>query len=268
MLDSQKAAHMQSLAARYVEVVRNTFRSSDRWTWPSDRQAGESSPDTRLMNYNLANTVANVATPDGKTVRCSLRAVTHNDLVLTCEDETLVPLLGQAVEISVITEGKEIATATTILHWCGEIYGDLVIAGFTVDTIPEGLTHKSDDCSRGQLRFPLDIPAVVSVGPEKDVFGRIMDYSLSGCRFLSEEVIDLDTDYPMTALMPSSAVELTLHPRWVLNTMNGYQLGCSLESEQGVLLACRHHPSPTGFSFPLKPVTQQWDPSEENHDQY
>lgn len=250
---------MQSLTSRYAEVVQKTFRSTDRWTWPSERQTGDSSPDTRLMNYNLPNTVANVTMPSGKLTRCSIRSVTSYDLVLTCEDESLLPLLGQAVEISIIAEGKEIATATTILHWCGDIYGDLVIAGFTVEALPDELTQKNDDCSRGQLRFPLGMPAVVSVGPDKDIFGQIMDYSLSGCRFLAEEVIELDVDYPMTALMPTSAVEMTLHPRWVLNTLNGYQLGCSLEAEQGVLLACRHHPASTGFSYPLKPVTQQWD---------
>lgn len=259
---------MQSLTSRYAEVVRKTFRTADRWTWPSERQTGDSSPDSRLMNYNLPNTVANVTMPDGKMARCSVRAITQNELVLTCEDETLLPMLGQAVEISIISEGKELATATTILHWCGDIYGDLVIAGFTVEALPEELVNKTDDCSRGQLRFPLDMPAVVSVGPEKDVFGRIMDYSLSGCRFLAEEAMDLDVDYPMTALMPTSAVEMTLHPRWVLNTLNGYQLGCSLEAEQGVLLACRHHPTPTGFSFPLKPVTQHWDPSEGQQDEF
>lgn len=92
-----------------------------------------------------------------------------------------------------------------------------------------------------------------------------MDYSLSGCRFLAEENIELDADYPMTVLMPSSTVEMTLHPRWILSTLNGYQFGCSVEAEQGVLLACRHHPTPTGFSVPLKPVTSQWDPQNNDH---
>lgn len=254
---------MQSLTSRYAEVVQKTFRSTDRWTWPSDRQAGDSSPDARLMNYDLANTVANITLPNGRFYRCALRAVTSNDLILTCEDETLLPLLGQAVEVSVITEGKELTTATTILHWCGDIYGDVVVAGFTVEALPEELKSKSDDCSRGQIRFPLDMPAVISVSPEKDVSGTIMDYSLSGCRFLAKESIDLDLDYPMTALMPASAVEMTLHPRWVLNTINGFQYGCSVEAEQGVLLACRHHPAQTGFSYPLKPVTQHWAPTDE-----
>ncbi len=256
---------MQSLTSRYAEVVRNTFRSTDRWTWPSERQAGDSSPDTRLMNYNLPNTVANVSLPNGKLVRCAIRTVTHNDLLLTCDDEALIPFLGQAVDISVITDGKELAAVTTILHWCGDIYGEVVIAGFTVDALPEELTVKTDDCLRGQLRFPLDTPAVISVGPDNDVFGRIMDYSLSGCRFLAEENIELDADYPMTVLMPSSTVEMTLHPRWILSTLNGYQFGCSVEAEQGVLLACRHHPTPTGFSVPLKPVTSQWDAQNNDH---
>lgn len=251
---------MQSLTSRYAEVVQKTFPKTDRWTWPSERQTGDSSPDSRLMNYNVANTVANITLPDGRFYRCSLRSVTNNDLVLTCTDETLAPLLGHAVEISIIVEGKELVAATTILHWCGDIYGELVVAGFTVETLPELLKAKTDDSSRGQIRFPLYMPAVISTGPEKDVSGTIMDYSLSGCRFQADEPIDLDQDYPMTALMVCSAVEMTLHPRWVLNTTSGYQYGCSVESEQGVLLACRHHQAQTGFSYPLKPMTQQWSP--------
>lgn len=259
---------MQSLTAHYAKVVRSTFKSADRWTWPTDRSAEQSSPDMRLMSYNLSNTFANVTLPNGRMIRCGIRAVTSHDLLLTCDDEVLLPLLGQAVEISVLSQGREVASVTTILHWCGDIYSELVVAGFTVEALPDTLVNRDQKCGRGQIRFPLEMQAVVSVSPEKEVLGTIADYSLSGCRFIAEEQIDLDRDYPMTVLMDTAAVEMTLHPRWVLNTINGFQLGCSLQSEQGVLLACRHHPNQTGFSYPLQPVTQNWNQTASSDDDF
>ncbi|MEZ6127003.1 MAG: PilZ domain-containing protein [Planctomycetaceae bacterium] len=249
----------QSLTRRYAEVVQRSFVPSQSWTWPRERQAGDVAPDCRLLEGSLPALTAFLTLPSGASMPAHVRSVSHHDLVMTVGDLNAIPVMGQVIDVTLLwNEWRILNSAKAILHWSGSIERQGVIAVFTIDSMGKVIEQWMNDNSRGEIRFPVNLPAVVSVGPGQDVVGRIVDYSLGGCRFLASESIDLDRDYPMTVQMPNASVRMTLHPRWSLNTEDGWQLGCTFEPEQGVLLACRHHPQPTGFSSPLRPVTSVW----------
>lgn len=250
----------QSLTSRYAEVIQRSFASSSAWTWPRKRKAGEPSPDSRLTGKNISGVSAQVTLPSGTVVETRIRAMAKHDLVLSGADVTSIPVMGQVIDINVRWEDTETMTTTkAIVHWSGVIAGQDVIALFTIQPIDDCVARLNTKEARGEVRFPLDMPAAIEVSKGNDVFGRIADYSLSGCRFVAEKDIELDVDYSLTVLMPNSSVEMTLRPRWVLNSEAGFQLGCTFAPEEGVLLACRHHPQPTGLSCPLRPQTTNWD---------
>ena len=254
----------QSLTSRYAEVIQRSFATPAAWSWPRDRKAGEPGPDSRLTGKHLPGLSTVVTLANGSRVETMLRAVANHDLVLAGPDVAAIPVMGQVIDIVVRWSKFNIVIhSQAIVHWSGNISGQDVVAVFTTESMQaaaECLTHLD---VRGEVRFPLSLPAAVEVTKGKDVFGHIADYSLSGCSFVAEEAIELDLDYPMTVLMPNSSVQMTLRPRWVLNSEGGCQLGCTFAPEEGVLLACRHHPQPTGLSSALRPQTTNWNAQDE-----
>lgn len=250
----------QSLTSRYIEAVQRSFAAADTWTWPRKRKVGEPAPDARLLGRNISGPVACLTLQNGIAIETRLRAVSKHDLVLSGSAVTSIPVMGQVVDVVVRWEERNIITKTqAIVHWAGNIAGQNVVALFTIEPLELSVEELQSKDSRGEVRFPLNLPAAIEVEKGKDVFGNMVDYSLSGCQFIAEEAVELDVDYSLTVLMPNASVEMTLRPRWVLNTEAGYQMGCTFAPEQGVLLACRLHPQPTGLSCPLRPLTNNWD---------
>lgn len=249
----------QSLASHYVEAIERSFVAAEVWNWPRKRSSGEPSPDLRLLGKNIAGPVATVTLQNGVALETRLRVASHHDLVLSGGAVTNIPVMGQVVDVVVRWDERNIVANTkAIVHWSGNIAGQNVVALFTMESLDSVAEKCANDDGRGEVRFPLNLPAAIEVSKGKDVFGQIVDYSLSGCQFVAEEPVELDVDYSLTVLMPNSSVEMALRPRWVLNSEVGFQMGCTFTPEQGVLLACRHHPLPTGLSCPLRPQTTNW----------
>lgn len=250
----------QSLASRYAEVIQRSFATPAAWTWPRKRKAGESVPDSRLIGKNISGVTARVKLPGGTSVETRVRAMAQHDLVLSGADVSSIPVMGQVIDVDLCWDDSGVATTSqAIVHWSGIIAGQDIVALFTIESLEASVARLNTEEVRGEIRFPLDMPAAVEVSKGNDVFGRIADYSLSGCRFVAEQAIELDAEYPLTVLMPNGSVQMTLRPQWVLNAETGFQLGCTFAPEEGVLLACRHHPQPTGLSCPLRPQTTNWD---------
>lgn len=249
-----------SLTSRYAEVIQRSFATQVAWTWPRKLKAGEPIPDSRLTGKNISSVSARVKLQGGTTVETRIRALSQHDLVLSGADVSSIPVMGQVVDVNVCWDDSDVVTASqAIVHWSGVIAGQEVVALFTIDSLEASVARLAADEIRGEVRFPLDLPAAIEVSQGTEVFGRIADYSLSGCRFVAEQSIALDADYPLTVSLPNGSVKMTLRPRWVLNAEAGFQLGCTFAPEEGVLLACRHHPQPTGLSSPLRPQTTNWN---------
>ncbi len=249
-----------SLTSRYVDAIQRSFAPADRWAWPRQRSLGEPTPDSRLLGKNICGPVASVTLQNGATVETRLRAISQHDIVLSGSNVPTIPILGQVVDLVVRWDEWNIVTHTkAIVHWSGNIAGQPVVALFTIERLDAAVENWLSNDNRGEIRFPSDLNAAIEVGDGKDVFGRMVDYSLSGCQFIAEEAVELDVEYPMTVLLPNASVQMSLRPRWVLNTDAGLQMGCTFAPEQGVLLACRHHPLPTGLSCPMRPQTSDWN---------
>jgi len=250
---------IKSLSSRYADVIEKSFVPESAWRWPQPRDSAEAAPDQRLLGKNITGMRAELTLQTGATVTAQVRALSQHDIVLNIMDPASVPVMGQVAEVTLRWESLEVVTSVrAILHWSGNIYGQAIVGLFTIEPMGENVEQWQKDECRGELRFPSNLPATVEVSSERDVIGCIVDYSLSGCRFIAAENFDLDVDYAMTVLLPQSSVEVTLRPRWVQAGDAGFQMGCTFEPDQGVLLACRHHPQPHGITTPFNPQTTNW----------
>lgn len=240
-------------------ALKPTTTEPSIWRWPRQRIAGEPTPDSRLLSATIAGLSAEIQLADGRIVQAGVRAVSQNDIVLDVPCLTVVPVLGQVVEVSLSSKQWSIVSRQKcILHWSGMIHGECVVAMFSVDRLGEVVEQWTYDQPRGEIRFPLDLPVTVEVSDDVVVVGRILDYSLNGCRFLCNHPIALDQLYPARIQFANRSIELGIHPRWVQSTEDGFQMGCSFESERGVLMACRHHAPALVLESALKPQITNW----------
>lgn len=250
----------QSIANTYATRMEAINTTPTQWKWPQPRNRNPILPDPRLLGGSITGLKAELRLGNGTIVDADVRAVSQHDLVLVVDDAARVPVNGQVLEVSLCLNGNVLLTdRKSILHWSGLVSGDGVIALFTIEPMGVGVEKWMSTGERGEIRFPIDVPAVLQISEEVEAFGRMIDYSLSGCRFHCIDEVELGNEYKSTVLFPHSTVDVSVTPRWVLNSEGGYQLGCSFQPEQGVLMACRYHPQPSGLSSPLKPQTTNWN---------
>jgi hypothetical protein len=147
-----------------------------------------------------------------------------------------------------------------MLHWAGVINGNPIVAGFVPDSLGDAVQQWISHDTRSDIRFPVCLPAMIAVDADHNVMAQLVDYSLSGLRLVTEEPIELEREYATTVNVPHSSFELTIRPRWVRDTGEGHQVGCTMPAEQGVLLGCRFQSQPTDdVSTPLRPQTTNWN---------
>ena len=249
-----------SLANRNVRRMKRASVQPSFWTWPRHLSKGEPTPDSRLLQPEIPDLSAQIRMPNDHTVDASICAVSEHDLVLNIPSHSNVPVNGQIVEVTICCGGEKVVTPQKcVLHWAGVINETPVVAGFVLKSLGDSIKQWIPNNSRNEIRFPVNLPAVVAVDSDDDVMGQIVDYSLSGLRLLMEEPIELEKECVTTVMVQQSSVELNLQPRWVLDTGAGHQVGCTMPAEQGLLLAGRFRTQSTGPSSPLRPQTTNWN---------
>ena len=185
----------QSLASTYARKMEATNTRLQQWKWPQKRNAVQALPDPRLLNGCIAGLKAELRLENGMTVDADVRAVSQHDLVLVVEDLVKVPVNGQVLEVSLSLNGNVILTdRKCILHWSGIISGEGVVALFTIEAIGVGVQKWMSTAERGEVRFPIDVPAVLQISDGAEAFGRLIDYSLSGCRFHCIDEVELGVE--------------------------------------------------------------------------
>lgn len=229
------------------------------WKWPQKRTANQPIPDPRLLRGQIPGLKAEIRLPNGLTVDAKVREAGQHDLVLLIDDLTRVPVQGQVVDVTLRFNDRIVCNGRkSILHWSGIISNQSVVALFTIEPLGNAVSRWKSDGERGEMRYPIDVPAVLNKSNGEEAFGRVIDYSLGGCRFHCTEAVEIGVEYESTILFQQATIDVHVTPRWVLNSDNGFQLGCTFREEQGVMMACRHHPQPTGLSSPLRPQTTNW----------
>lgn len=256
-----------SVVSQYAQRTSRLFHRGQDWVWPRPADPIESRPDARLLRGSISELTATIRPGLGANVDASVRAITKHDLVLVTHGSSPVPVLGQVVEVSLCLDGKLVfANVQCVLHWSGTVNGEDVLGLFTVEPLGDFVNAWGSGEQRTGIRYPIDTAAAIYAGDaqtaddcdEESTNGRIVDYSLNGCRFVAEDEVSIDNEYEAHLLLGESTVEMHMTPRWIQNTDVGYQMGCSFRPEEGVLLACRHLPQTHGLTTPLKPYTRNW----------
>ncbi len=255
------------LTAQRALHSRTTRSSSAPWEWPCALRADEVNPDTRLLCPEIAGLKAHVCLPDETVVAAEVRAVSHHDVVLKVKDLRDIPIRGQVVEVT-ITQDRQIVldAQKSILHWSGKVNKRSIVALFTVNSTETALEPWMQNDARGDVRFPVEVAATIQAGDGRKLNGRILDYSLGGCRLITPEPLVLDCEYKTAIQVLGSSIDIALRPRWAMKGQRGYQMGCTFRSEEGVLLACRHHAQNTPNDPPSNPMRTQlhnWNRREE-----
>jgi len=237
------------------------------WNWPRTADPIESSPDSRLLRGHIAELTATIRPGLGATADAGVRAITRHDILLVTQTPNSVPVLGQVVNVALCLDGRLIVSnVACVLHWSGMIHGEHVLGLFAVEPLGDFVNAWGTKEQRSGIRFPIDVAATMhaenqggaDMPGESFTSGRIVDYSLGGCRFVAEDEVCIGHEYETQVLLGESVIDIHLTPRWVQRSEIGYQLGCSFREEEGVLLACRHLPQTHGLTTPLKPYTRNW----------
>lgn len=237
MNHSQKSQQTQRTGSSIQPLA-----TSEVWTWPRATSDSEANPDFRLLGQNVAGVQVAVTHNNSTIVVTQVRTMTQHDLVLVLNDASDLPLEGQVVEITMRWENWDILKhRSAIVHWAGEVDGQRLVALFMVEPLGEIAERWESDRNRLEVRFPAQIPALLEAGQGRRILGKIIDYSLSGCRFLTAELFELDVALPLHVCTASGPVQLSLRAHWALQSPAGFQVGCAFQPEQGVLLAVRHH---------------------------
>ena len=250
-----------TIASRLTRNRLSKNRAPAVWQWPRELRSGEVSPDTRLLCPEIAGFSARLHFSDESVVVADVRSVSNHDIVLKVSDPGQVPVLGQIVEVTISHEGQILLDdQKSVLHWSGIVSKCGIVALFTINPTGEAFKPFIGTDARGEIRFPVELPATVETQSGRKLAGRIVDYSLSGCRFICDEPLALDCEYHTIVKMGHSSVDVALRPRWATKGGGGYQMGCTFRSEEGVLLACRHQKDATADTGLMRPLSNNWKP--------
>lgn len=250
-----------AIAAKLFDRNRNASPESRAWVWPNNNADAEVNPDPRLLAAEIPGLTARLFFPDESVVSADVRAIATHDLVLRVPDLAVVPVRGQVVSVSLCDGSQVLLDAEkSVLHWSGLINKRSVVSLFMIRPNEVSLSEFIADDSRGEIRYPVSLDAKIESGDGRMITGRIVDYSLNGCRLVCEEALALDCEYHVTIDGGRSSVDVALRPRWSVRSNGAYQMGCTFRSDEGALLACRHQQSSAHKSeLPRGPVGHAWD---------
>ena len=256
-----------AIAAELFDRNRNASPQSRPWVWPA-RGNSAVQPDSRLLSPEIPGLSARIFFPDESVVTADVRAIANHDLLLRVPDLTKVPIRGQLVTVMLCKDGDTLLDGEkAVIHWSGQINNRGVVALFTIKPNDERLKDCYTADSRGELRFPIELHTSLETNDGRTINGRIVDYSLNGCRLMCDQELALDCEYHATIQAGKSKVDVAIRPRWAMKVANEYQMGCTFRPDEGVLLATRHHQSGvqrTGEGThqseqPRGPVSHNWD---------
>lgn len=256
-----------AIAAELFDRNRNASPQSRSWVWPATGKT-DVQPDSRLLSPEIPGLSARIFFPDESVVVADVRAIAKHDLLLRVPDLAKVPIRGQLVTIMLCKDGQTLLDGEkAVIHWSGQINNRGVVALFTIKPNDERLKDCYETDSRGELRFPVQLATKLESGDGRTLNGRIVDYSLNGCRLMCSEELALDCEYHTAIQAGKSLVDVAVRPRWAMKVGDEYQMGCTFRTDEGVLLATRHHQTgvqrTSGGAHqseqPRGPVSHNWD---------
>ncbi len=212
--------------------------------------------DCRLTSGRILNITVYVNNNDKTIVKCAVRAISSQEIVLIVANAAGHPTAGDSITFS-LYEGatKLLSEQSGIVHWATTEGDTRIVALFSASRLNELLAHRLMDDRRLNIRYPVDIQVLVTDNYHGQRTARIINYSLHGLCLVSQTALEVNRHYPATVIGDDSLIHLSVEPKWVEATVtefeecdsDGYVIGCDLLPQYGELLARRHSSSTAGL---------------------
>jgi len=196
--------------------------------------------DRRLTAGRIPGVTVDVKHRDSPVVNCAVRAIGSQEIVIIAANAAGHPAAGDLITFS-LCEGDTqlLAEQSGIAHW-DRMEGDTrIVALFSGGRLDLLLDHRLLDERRMDIRYPVDLQALVKVGTGH-LAARVVNYSLHGLCLLSDASLELNRVYQADMICDNGPIRLLIVPQWISTTADSHLIGCGLTSQYGMLLTCRH----------------------------
>ena len=231
--------------------------------------------DRRLTSGRIPNVTVYVNSNDRTIVKCGVRAIGSQEIVLIASNAAGHPTAGDSVTFSLYEGTRKLLTEQTgIVHWATTEGDTRIVALFSGSRLDQLLDHRLIDDRRLNIRYPVDIQALVTDG-DRQRAARIVNYSLHGVCLVCNVGLEVNRHYPATLIGEDSVIRLSIEPKWIeanqgetdrnpegaashnltggssagefeKREADAYFIGCDLLPQYGELLARRHTSSTVG----------------------
>lgn len=171
--------------------------------------------DRRLTSGRIPNVTVYVNSNDKTIVKCAVRAIGSQEIVLIVANAAGHPTAGDAVTFS-LYEGthKLLAEQTGIVHWATMEGDTRIVALFSGSRLDQLLDHRLIDDRRLDIRYPVDLQTLVTDG-DRQRAARIVNYSQHGVCLVSNVGLEVNRHYPATLIGEDSVIRLSIEPKWI-----------------------------------------------------
>jgi hypothetical protein len=223
-----------------VSEPKNSIEDHDD---PGERRPAvlfDESPDRRLTAGKLPDVTVHVTCRDRAVVKCAVRAIGSQELVLIVPRASGQPTAGDLVTFSLWERGRLLLTEQSgIAHWFRTEGENSIVALFSGNRLDMLLDDRLIDERRMDIRYPVDLRALIAAGEDQRE-ARIVNYSLHGLCLVSDTDLELNRHYDTNVICDEGNLRLAAAPQWTSRITDGHLIGCALTPQYGMLLTCRH----------------------------
>ena len=200
----------------------------------------DESPDRRLTDGKIADIAVHVTGRARTLVKCAVRAIGLQELVLIVPSSGGQLTAGDLVTFS-LWEGDTqlLAKQSGIAHWARMEGENSIVALFSGSRLDLLLDHRMLHERRADIQYPVDLRAILTADHCQQE-ARIVTYSLHGLCLVSDTTFELNRHYHTDVFCNERHLRLSAAPQWTRKLGNGYLIGCGLTPQYGMLLTCRH----------------------------
>ena len=198
------------------------------------------SPDRRLTAGEIPGVAVHVTGRDKTVVKCGVRAIGSQELVLIVPSSAGLLTAGDLVTFSLWEGDAQLLTEQSgIAHWAGAEAEHSIVALFSGSRLDLLLDHRLLHERRADIRYPVDLRAILTTDYGRQE-AQVVNYSLHGLCLVTETDLELNRHYHTDVFCNEGNLRLSVAPQWTRKLSHGHLIGCGLTPQYGMLLTCRH----------------------------
>ncbi len=198
------------------------------------------SPDRRLTAGEIPGIAVHVTGRDKTVVKCGVRAIGSQELVLIVPNAAGLLTAGDLVSFSLWEGDTQLLTEQSgIAHWAEAENEHSIVALFSGSRLDLLLEYRLLHERREDIRYPVDLRAILTTDDGRKE-AQVVNYSLHGLCLVTEIDLELNRHYHTDVFCNEGSLRLSVTPQWTRKLGNGYLIGCGLTPQYGMLLTCRH----------------------------